>query len=59
MSSLLHEIVELPTTLINYVVPLLQVEELLQLVVHEALRYVMATEGGVELAPQDLVITLW
>jgi hypothetical protein len=38
-------------------VPLLQVQELLQLAAEQTYREVMTTEGGAELAPWDLMIS--
>jgi hypothetical protein len=53
---ILGEPFELEAAVVHGVVPLLQVEELSQLAAHEARRYVLTTEGGVELAPWNLVI---
>jgi hypothetical protein len=57
-STVLCEVVELLAILIDNVDPLLYVEELLQLVVHEACQNVMPMKGSAEHTAWNLMVVL-
>jgi hypothetical protein len=58
VSTVLHQVVELIVVLIHTVGPLLQIQELLLLAVHETCRNVVPAECYAELYPRDLVVVL-
>jgi hypothetical protein len=57
VGSVLGEYVKLVNVVIHRVVPLLQVQKLLQLMAEQSRREVMTMEGGTELTPWDLMVS--
>jgi hypothetical protein len=58
VGAILREVVELLVVLVHTAQTLLQMQELLKLVSHQARGYVMSTESCAELSPRHLVVVL-